>query len=205
VLAHFAERARGDAVVYLLLLWGLTASAQSIASLFGIQLGITIPAIAGYSGYFMLGRMLRDTAISGRMIPHCTLVAIAAWLITLVGTYWLTSRAGHLDEFAFGYGSPNVIAMTLGSYLVLASQPVRHFIAAHERLTHKARKGAELTLGIFLVHPLLLQLVLPQLHLDWNTGGPLIGVPLTTVVTLCLSAAIVAGLNRIPILRSAIS
>jgi surface polysaccharide O-acyltransferase-like enzyme len=205
VLAPFAERARGATVLYFILLWAAAACVQLASDLTGVASGVAIPVIAGFAGYFVLGRMLRDSAIGGRAISVCLCLIAVGWLVTLLATFRLTTAAGHLNELLFEYVRPNIATMSVASYLVLVSAPVLRFAERHPAITRFMRQFGGLTFGIFLVHPLLLQIAIPRLHVAWTTGGPLIGIPLTTIATLALSALVVWVIRQWSAIRIIVS
>lgn len=205
VLARFAESARGGTLLYFVVLWSVVACIQLVCDLSGIPFGLTIPAIAGFAGYFVLGRALRDTAISGGAVIACFIVVVAASLVTAHGTYDLSLKAGQPNELLLEYSRPNVMAMSVATYLLLSSEPVRLFASRHVSITRLVQQSATLSFGIFLIHPLLLQVVIPWLHLGWDVPRPWVGIPLTTVCTVALSGLLVWLLRQCPGIRSAVS
>jgi surface polysaccharide O-acyltransferase-like enzyme len=205
VLARFAERTSTGTLLYFIVIWGTAACVQLASDLSGVASGVAVPVIAGFAGYFALGRMLRDTAVGGRTVLVCLTIIAIGWLATLLGTYRLTAAAGHLNELFFEYTRPNVAAMSIASYLVLVSTPVQRFAKRNPRITYVLRQIAGLSFGIYLVHPLLLQVLIPRLHIAWNTGGALIGIPAMTIVTLAISALVVWVLRQSSVTRITVS
>ena len=205
VLARFTDSASAGSARYFVLLW-LAISCQLLASdLSGYAVGVPVPVVGGFVGYFVLGRLLRDVAVSGRAAAGCALAALACTAATLVATYWRTRHAGVLDQMFFEYGRPNIILMSGSSFLLLSSAPVRRWLATRPRVVAWVRAGASAGLGVFLVHPLLLQTVMPRLGLAWNSFGAFAGILVSLLVLLALSAAAVWTLRRIPGVRAAVS
>jgi surface polysaccharide O-acyltransferase-like enzyme len=111
-----------------------------------------------------------------------------------------------LDHAAFfEYGRPNVILMSVASFLLLSSEPVRSWLRNRPRFVIWTRTLASVSFGVFLIHPLLLQIVMPRLGLAWNSFGPLAGIMVSVFALLSVSALAVWILRQIPWLRVAVS
>jgi surface polysaccharide O-acyltransferase-like enzyme len=204
VLAHFADRASTAATAYFVILWFLV-SCQALASdLSGYPVGVPVFVVMGFAGYFVSGRLLRDVALCGRAAGICAALVLSMTVLTLVGTFYLTRKAGNLDQMLFEYGRPNTVAMSVGTFLVLSSAPVRRWLAAHPKARLTLGRGGGFCFGIFLVHPLLLQIVMPWIGLNWMTFGAPIGIPLSLFVLLALSTLVVWILGRSPWLREVV-
>ena len=205
VFGMFANSADKTTATYFVSLWAAFMLVQLGSDLTGLATSLTVPAIAGFAGYFVAGRLLRDVAITGKTVPICLILVALGWLATLLGTYEASSNSGHLNEMMLEYGRPNVACMTLPTYLIFASARSRKNFGSSPRLKKMLETGAALSFGVFLVHPLLLQIVIPQLHLTWNTGGPVFGILITTFCTLALSCGFVVTLRKLPWLRATVS
>lgn len=205
VFGMFADSAGKTASIYFLSLWAAFMLVQLGSELTGLATSLTVPAIAGFAGYFIAGRLLRDVAITGKAVPVCIVLVAIGWLATLLGTYEASSHSGFLNEMMLEYGRPNVACMTIPTYLIFASALFRRNLASSPRLINMLETGAALSFGVFLVHPLLLQIVIPRLHLTWNTGGPVFGILITTFCTLALSCGFVVILRKLPWLRATVS
>ncbi|WP_376098573.1 acyltransferase [Roseomonas sp. CCTCC AB2023176] len=201
VLAPFAERAGRGATGYFLALWFGVCVAAIVASRTGYVIGVQVPVAVGFLGYFVAGRLLRDVAIEGRAIPACLAVAAAGLLATLLPTFQLTKKAGALVEIFLDPVAPNVVAMTLATFLLLTSGPVRRGLARSPRLVAVLGFGATISFGIYLIHPLLLTIMLQGNGLAWNSFGPWIGIPLGVAALLVLSGGTTWLMQRVPGLR----
>jgi surface polysaccharide O-acyltransferase-like enzyme len=204
ILAHFADGASKESGTYFAILW-FVMSCQTLASdLSGYAMGVPVYVAMGFAGYFVMGRLLRDVALRIWAIGIWAAVVLSMTMLTLVGTFYLTRKAGHLDETLFEYGRPNIVAMSVGTFLVLSSAPVRRWLEVHPQVRRASRTVSGFCFGIFLVHPLLLQVVMPWTGLTWTTFSAPIGIPVSLLVLLFLSTLVVWTLRRLPWLREAV-
>ena len=59
--------------------------------------------------------------------------------------------------------------------------------------------------GIYLVHMLVLHLLESRLHIKWDWVAPAFGIPATAIICLFVSAVVIAGINKIPVIGKYIS
>jgi len=146
----------------------------------------------GFLPYFIAGHLLA----TARTLPrHRALWACAAvsMLATAVGCYML-SRARGIEAglYFYAYLSLTVIPMSLAAAALLRSAPLPD--------TGTVGRLAPLTLGIYLVHPLLLELADADVLLRAGVW-PGVVLPIFTLALFVASAGIAAALTRIPGVR----
>ncbi len=204
VLACFTDRASQGAAAYFAIVWFLV-SCQTLASdLTGYAVGVPVPVVMGFAGYFVMGRILRDVAVSGWAAGNWAATVLAMTALTLVGTFYLTRKTGNLNQMLFEYGRPNTVVMSVGTFFVLSSAPIRRWLDTRPQVRRVLRTGSGFGLGIFLVHPLLLQVAMPWIGVSWMTFGAPVGIPLSLFVLLALSTMVVWVLGKVPWLREAV-
>ncbi len=146
----------------------------------------------GFLPYFIAGHLL---ATAHTLPRQRTLWAGAAvsMLATAVGCFML-SRAHGIEAglYFYAYLSLTVIPMSLAAAALLRSVPLPG--------TGSLRRLAPLTLGIYLVHPLLLELANADILLRAGVW-PGVVLPMLTLVLFVASAGIAAALTRIPGVR----
>jgi len=148
---------------------------------------------APYFGYFLLGGLLSRQKPGHRVAMPFLLVALSL-VVTVVGTACLVGLRHSTASRAFqDAASPNVIALA-SSLCVLARNAQGRFPGA------KLQGLAPAVLGVYLVHPLFIDLM-------WAVGWPverlpaLLGVPLLSAVVALLSLLTVLLLRRTPLLQ----
>lgn len=151
-------------------------------------LGVAAPFV----GYFLFGGLLRRWPRGNILLP--ALAAAASLVVTVAGMVVLARHHGSLASRAFQEAaSPNVIVLA-GSLCVLARNAGNRFPG--ERL----QRFAPAVLGVYLVHPLVLDVL-------WMAGLSIerfpwwLAVPVLTGLVAAGSLAVVLLLRRVPILR----
>ncbi|MBA3992060.1 MAG: hypothetical protein C0469_00940 [Cyanobacteria bacterium DS2.3.42] len=165
IFKAFLRGASKQDVFYFLALWFASASVLPlVGSLTGVRPPFLFAVATGFSGYFILGYVLRDYQISKRQLPLASLIAATCLLATIMGTYWLSFSAvdKKLDQTLFNYTSPQIIVYSAILFLaakLLVVKPRKRWLAG----LIEAVSAASFT--IYLVHPIFLDTVC--LHLRW--------------------------------------
>lgn len=159
--------------------------------------GLFINWFLPYLAYFLCGHLL---STSERRVPMPWLLAVfgAAVLATALGCYWLGSMQGlERGMYFYGYLSLSVIPMSISVMLMfkaltLADGPAR-----------KARRISQLTLGVYLVHPMLLETLRAHV-LKPEDYAPLVTVPLVAALVALGALAVAWVFGRVPFLNRTI-
>jgi surface polysaccharide O-acyltransferase-like enzyme len=154
-----------------------------------------------YIGYFLAGAWLtRLSQTKGRMVAAGS-VAILGILATAVGTDLLVEHLGFGQGlYLYEYLSVTTVPTTLAIFaLFLWSAPLMDRIAA------RVPRGwlsvvAGSTLGIYVIHPLVMQ-GLGKLGLGARAFFVPLAVPAFVVATFVASLVIVLALRRVPVVR----
>ena len=144
-----------------------------------------------YLGYFLAGHLL-DTASRTARWPWPVLLGSIA--LTALGCGWFAEREQlQIGTYFYDYFSLTTIPMGLAAF------------ALCRRLTgcRLATCFAPFSFGIYLIHPLLLDL-LWQHDIQPTTLHPALAIPLLTVFAFCGSALLSGLLLRLPWLRKTI-
>lgn len=152
----------------------------------------------GYAGYFVLGYYLYKYGVPSKLEKWIYTLTILLIVFSCVGTSLDSLHGGELNEFLSTYQTPNIIIESCGIYVFF----IKH--VAKIQFSNIAKKGLALFgrwgLGIYLSHALMLEL-LCKTGLTPTTFTPLFGVLVMTVCVLIMSIVLVAGLDRVPILK----
>jgi len=209
ILRVYVSHASLENQLYFAALW-LFASAirPLIESRLGMVVGLSLEPVTGFVGYFVLGSTLRRVPtrpLARGWIASCAGLYLLGWGVAVIGTYRLTSRSGSLDESFYSYLALNVIAMSVGGFVLLGWLGRRL-----DELPRSSRcRGilvwvSTLGLGAYLVHAMVIE-VLQGGWLGWNLDpvalNPALGVPLISTLTFGISLVITWVLRQIPGLR----
>lgn len=153
-----------------------------------------------YIGYYLVGYQLRFSQSDRLHAPLLVGIIGASILLTALGTSVLLPVLGlERGEYLHGFFSPTVILASLAIFTVAqrcfnASQP------AFGTFRSLAGRLAPATLGIYAIHPLILE-ALTRLHLEGSSFNPLLSIPLVTLLAFTISYLITRMIMAIPYLR----
>jgi len=146
-----------------------------------------------YIGYLVLGYYLSEKSFAKSQSNQygiiCFLMGI---LITIFGTYFLTTYRGHYDGFFYSFLSPNVLLASIGVLLLLKDSTLRN-----KALILICDFISKYSFGIYLVHILVLDIFYLN-GIYWTRWHPLLSVPFITLFCLLVSSIIIFILNKIP-------
>lgn len=214
LLRRFLSALRPADLSYFLGLWALFSCLLPLSKyLFGFKVGLQMELATGYSGYFVLGYALSQRLNNpAKRIPTAALWALGllGLALTLGGTCWLSWRKqGLLDQLLFSYFSPNVLMMAVAVFLLFAQTPAssgsRPALLSHPRV----RDLLATPFGVYLCHPLVFSVLLnssigASLGMQQWLFKAWWGVPVASLLIFSLSAALVALMQRLPVLRNVV-
>ena len=150
--------------------------------------------IMGYLGYVVLGYYLSIINTKSKRISALAVITFFIGLfITVYGTYYYTDMNGLFYKNYYSYLTPNVLLMTASIFVLMKN--------ANINLSGVLKKPRDLidkhSYGIYLSHILVLNYLI-MYGVDWDLIHPLIGIPLTAIITLIGSVASVYLIRKIP-------
>lgn len=195
ILRAFLRGSNKQELVYFLGLWLVgTSILPTISSFSGIQPPIVFTVATGFSGYFILGYVLREYQIPANRTLLFGLTACACLAITILGTFYLTYSQPDpkLNEALFNYSSPQIILYSAILFLAAKSLPLKFSGAAGRLAARSIESLSAASFTIYLVHPLFLDFVSTRLKwiidLDAHRSFLTVGYVLAaSLVTLLLS------------------
>lgn len=171
ILRTFLRNAGKQEVFYFLAMWLLGASIlPKVGSLTGFLPPLLFTVTTGFSGYFVLGYVLRDYKVTKTRYLIFSLTAAACLTITIVGTYLLTFNQSNaqLNETLFEYSSPQIVIYSAIIFLAAKTFAVKP-TGAGGSIVAKCIEGlSSASFTIYLVHPLFLDSVSAQLRWIFN-------------------------------------
>jgi surface polysaccharide O-acyltransferase-like enzyme len=185
---------------YLIVLWLIFQPIRTLMDQFlHFSININAPLATGFLPYFILGYLLGEVALTrGRRIAAAVAFAIGA-LITIVGTYLLTSINGSFNGYFYDYVTIGVILSTAGAFLLLRTVSDVGFFAT-ERFHSLMRWVAGGTFGVYLIHVLVIW-SLDRIHINSFMGFALWSILLVATLVFVISFLLVRLLQKIPIMN----
>lgn len=188
-------------IEYFLIFWFLTNGILIFQEYFTkIKFGIPLDFFGGYIGYYILGYYLNEKKITENKLILIYVSTLLSFVATVFGTYYLTQKANVYSAEFESYFSPTVILMSIGLFLYFKNINFNKYIGTNTRLYDFIIDFSYLSFGIYLMHALILDLVF-ELKINAVFINPLIGIPLTTFITVSICFFIAKCFSKIPILK----
>ena len=182
-------------LLWLLALWfvGQTLPAASI-KFFHAGFTYSVEVVTRYSGYFIAGYCFSRIRPTPAQTALLCLATVAAYASTVYGTAILNEGSkGPLDEFFYDYFSPNVIAASISSFILLLNLGHR-LESANKLFKLTITTVGSTTLGIYLMQSLVIEAV----NIPWQGLNPALYTPAVTLYVLVICVFVCAGVSKIP-------
>jgi len=126
------------------------------------------------------------------------LIFMISFVVTALGTYALSEKAGGFVEYFYAYSSLNVIAMAISVFLMIKFLAEK--IERNNTRKHLLAMSAlsQMSFGVYLIHPLVMQLLFSNINLSAMSFSPILSIPLTALMTLAISFLSIFLLSKIP-------
>jgi len=201
ILRVFVAHAKKAELFYYIALWFIAAPILYIvAGLTPIKNGFEIYYTGGYVGYFLLGYYLGSLEYAPKTMYLGLGLFVLGFVFSFAVFYFSLSPKNNELVFA-SYPSLNIILMSLGAFILVkligAKAP-----PALARISSWLNKAS---LGIFLIHPLILDWMLSSWHtLGFNphSGSSVFVIPLVAPIAFLLSWGCTVIISKIPVLSS---
>lgn len=192
ILRVFVARASLRDLLYFCGLWFLVVPVFSFVQEFTpIKIGFELYFIAGYSGYFMLGYVLRKFEFTRSQLYGLAFL----FLVLFAATTLLDARLE--SEYFVSYLSVNIVLMTVIAFILLREVPI------DDRLNRFLVPLSRASFGIYLAHVIVLAELekLPLISGWFAAGSPVYMIPFLGLMTFLASFVLVAVIQKIPVLR----
>lgn len=113
-----------------------------------------------YIPYFLAGYYLIDKKSQGKNLRWLVLAYFIFSLATSILNYWYIKFTGRTNSYYFyEHFSPNIVIMSLISFMILNSVVTDFSLVKNQLITRIVKLLAPLTFGIYLIHPLVYDLI----------------------------------------------
>jgi surface polysaccharide O-acyltransferase-like enzyme len=193
IIGKWIKHATETEILYFLALWfiALILNMPVIDRLSIKSVFINFPA---YLGYFVLGYYLQIKDLKWKNVK---LIAFAVFLtgffLTFFGVYFFSRHDKALNISMLDFTTVNVCLMAIGIFIFIKNMKFKlpriagsciSFISAY-------------SFGIYLLHPLVI-IFLERINIHYASTAPLLGVPLTVLAVLVLSALLLRIMRMLP-------
>lgn len=172
-----------------------------------VVLGLKVPMVAGYAGYYIWGYLLNKRPAPARAVPVWWITYGVSSLLIFGGTWLFTDAAGSFQAILYDYFSPLVVLQSTALFLLLSHYGRVWEPRVSDRVRGLFAQIGQLSLGMYLVHVMFLELLGDGgLGFKLNGGAflPALAVPMTALLTFAVSYGSMLLLARIPLLKYAV-
>jgi len=152
-----------------------------------------------FIGYYVLGYHI---SIEPRKasIAHLSLLFIICILINILSTVFFIKVFGSDQRFLFMgcYVSPTIMLMSFSVFTILRVNGAAFLLSKPLRFRSLCSKASRATLGVYLIHPMILDILGRYPGISGYLPVPWIGIPATIIVTTIISYLIVMIAQRLP-------
>lgn len=153
-----------------------------------------------FIGMVLLGFYFGRYEQSKRMRVFIYIAGIIGAAATILRTNAFAFDQGAFSSYAFGYATPNVLAMAIALFVFF-----KYFITKKQEQNEQFAPSRLLkqiswtSFGVYLVHPIFLDIIRPLFHNGEKVLiHPALGIPAQAAIVLILSLITVTILSKIP-------
>lgn len=159
---------------------------------------ISIKFVCGFTGYFILGHVLRQKEIPKKLRGVIYALGVVGGASTVLMTYLFSRRANGLDQVFLDNFSAGVMLQSVGVFV---------FFKYHTPAPKSARLQKALlciskcTFGIYLVHFVFQKYCRVIFRIDPLSFNPVLSIPVITCAVFVVSLIVSWILDRVPIVK----
>ena len=192
-------------VRYFIILWFIFTPLNQLIGSFGYSIGIPVEAATGNLGLYIIGYAIKKTRITDKIIYLSGFIVAALLMVMIFGSYIMSMNSGKFDTLIT---SLNMTQTTYAIFLFILLRGVLGRVtltAPSMKIEKIISVVAGASMGIYLVHPILLHYVRHGLFgvflLSPSFLSPIISIPLVTALLFFVSLIIVVIMQKIPLIR----
>jgi surface polysaccharide O-acyltransferase-like enzyme len=187
---------------YFIILWIFSISIIPIFDNFlNIKAYNYLPMMSGYIGYLVLGYLLSKIVISNRILIVSLIIFCISTLITIYGTSYLTEQSNSYIGFFYSYFSLSTVFQSISVFIILRYIGSTITIKMNNIIIDISKKS----LGIYLIHPILLWALTQKGIYALNGSNPLYMIPITALCAFFLSYILISIMYKSKLLKKTIS
>jgi len=192
-------------VYYFLLLWFLFTPFNQLIGFFGYNIGVPVEAATGNLGLYIAGYAIKKTEITNNILYLSGLVVVTSIIVMIFGTYFMSVNSGKYDTHLMSTNMTQTMYAICLFILLREALGRINLTSSFTKLEALISMVAGATMGIYLIHPMLLSYVRRGLFgiflLSPSVLSPIISVPLVTALLFVVSLILVLILQKIPLIR----
>ncbi|MBR0242642.1 acyltransferase family protein [Candidatus Saccharibacteria bacterium] len=157
-----------------------------------------INLVLGYSGYYMLGYLLNNTPINKKTEIISYALGLCSLFFSIILTYILSNHLQESNILFYNNLSINVLLISVGIF-IFAKKHLNH--ALGEKNEKRLIFLSKCSLGVYLIHMLILNVLSIVFHIDTLSFNPIFSVPIIAICIFTLSYIVSIIMNKIPFVK----
>ncbi len=193
---------------YLLALWVIFNCVLPLIYRYSsFRFGVWIPALTPYLAYYLMGYFLMKNDFGRKRINLVWVVFILSYLSSVLLVWLDTVHYGSIQIYFFGHHSVTVFLQCTSAFILLNHYGIHLSDKQTEKSYNRFKFFGRMTFGIYLLHPLIIELfeggMIGGFILMGNTIAgtdmpAIFGIPLTAIIVTTVSAIIVGLMLKTP-------
>ncbi len=190
---------------YLVILWFVGTAIYPFVTYFtGLSIGIPIMAVGGFLGAFLLGNFVKEITLPQKLDTLLWPVFLLSTSVTAMGIFILSNNNKSYNGVFADFLCPNVICMAICLFFLFKNIDFDALKIKSPLALKTIIAVSSTSFSVYIIHIPLLEIFkshIPGFHLDATLFHPLLGIPLTTIITLCICIGLTVLLRKIPFMK----
>ena len=173
-----------------------------------IKLGLNIPVVTSYLGFYVLGYYLMQYQFNLKQIKIAWITFVSSYIINIF-LVWLDSHQHKtVDIFYLSHHRPGIFVQAVSAFILLEHYAMKAFAKFSEKKYKILAYLGGVTFGIYLLHPLIIELFegvflgYIGIYSPAMYAVPFITIPVTAVIITAITMGIVTIMQKTPFLKN---
>lgn len=154
---------------------------------------------SGYASYFVLGYWINKSVIAKRHKRIIGILGLASFVVLPVITGYKSAQTGSVYDY---YGNLTLGILFESIFVFCLAKDI--FISFSSRFTKVCRIISKYTLGIYLIHGIMIDVFNEIIHIRWDFVNTAFSLPFLCLCIFIISGLASMALSKIPIIKKVI-
>lgn len=150
----------------------------------------------GYTGYFVLGYWLNKNVIKKKYKVSIYILGLLSFIVLPVMTSIRSRQLGTVHDF---YGNLSLGILLESIVLFIIAKDKTKYL--NTTLIKICQTISRHSLGVYLIHKIIIDLFNEVLHVRWDFGSVFISIPLLSVCIFIISVLLTVVLSKMPFIK----
>ena len=202
---------RKQDLFYLLGLWIFSNIALPLIYNFSsFKLGLNIPVVTSYLGFYVLGYYLMQYQFNAKQIKIAWITFVCSYLLNILMVWFDSHQAGKVDIFFLSHHRPGIFIQAVSAFILLEHYAIKAFARFSEKKYKLLAYLGSVTFGIYLLHPLVIELLemffmgVYGIYPPAMYAAPAITIPIAGITATAVTMGLVTLMQKTPLLKEVV-